>query len=181
MVFLHCLLGLFPASPLGPTITADASGAWGCGAYEDSTFHWFQVTWPNLWEPVNIATKELFPFLVAVAVWGHCWQGSKLRFHLDNQAAVPVLNRGSAKDPTLAHLLRSLFFFLARFNVTYKAFHVPGTKNQAADALSRNRLNFCSIFPQAPKSAAHIPQSLLSLLLDTSLSWTSPRLEVAVQ
>ena len=100
-------VGLFPASPLGPTITADASGAWGCGAYEDSTFHWFQVTWPNLWEPVNIAAKELFPFLVAVAVWGHCWQGSKLCFHSENQAAVLVLNRGSAKDPTLAHLLHS--------------------------------------------------------------------------
>ena len=107
VVCLHCLLGLFPASPLGPTITADASGAWGCGAYEDSTFHWFQVTWPNLWEPVNIAAKELFPFLVAVAVWGQRWQGSKLRFHSDNQAAVLVLNRGSAKDPTLAHLLHS--------------------------------------------------------------------------
>ena len=169
-------VGLFPASPLGPIITADASGAWGCGAYEDSTFHWFQVTWPSLWEPVNIAAKELFPFLVAIAVWGHRWQGSKLRFHSDNQAAVLVLNRGSAKDPTLAHLLRSLFFFLARFNITYEAFHVPGTRNQAADALSRNRHNdFCSIFPQAPKSPAHIPQSLLSLLLDTSLSWTSPR------
>ena len=25
-------VGLFPASPLGPTRTADASGAWGCGA-----------------------------------------------------------------------------------------------------------------------------------------------------
>ena len=118
VVFLHCLLA---ASPLGPTITADASGAWGCGAYKDSTFHWFQVTWPNLWEPVNIAAKELFPFLVVVAVLGHRWQGSKLRFHSDNQAAVLVLNRGSAKDPTLVHLLCSLFF---RFNM----FLAPGTR-----------------------------------------------------
>ena len=109
---------------MGPTITTDTSGAWGCEAYEDSTFLWFQDTWPNLWEPVNIAAKELFPFPVAVAVWGHRWQGSKLRFHLDNQAAVLILNRGSAKDPTLA----------ARFNITYKAFHVPCTRNQAADS-----------------------------------------------
>ena len=168
-------VGLFSSSPLGPTITADASGAWGCGTYEDSTFHWFQVIWPKLLEPVNIAAKELFPFLVAVAVWGHHWQGSKLHFHLDNQATVLVLNRGSVKEPTLAHLLHSLFFFLAHFNITYEALHVPGTRNQAADALSRNRLkDFYSIFLQAPKFPAHIPQSLLSLLLDTSLSWTSP-------
>ena len=168
-------MGLFLSPPLGPTITADASGAWGCGAYEDSNFYWFQVIWPNLWKPVNIAAKELFSFLVAVAVWGHRWQGSKLHFLLDNQASVLILNRGSAKKPTLAHLLHPLFFFLANFNISYEALHVPGTRNQAADALFRNRLkDFYSIFPQAPKSPAHIPQSLLSLLFDTSLSWTSP-------
>ena len=95
-------VGLFPASPLGPTITADASGAWGCRAYEDSTFHWFQVTWPNLWEPVNIAAKELFPFLVAIAAWGHRWQGSKTAFPLGQPGRCPGTKQRVRKHSTLA-------------------------------------------------------------------------------
>ena len=166
--------GLFSSRALGPSITADASGSWGCGAFLDGPFFWFQVQWPEDWSSVNIAAKELFPLAVAVAIWGpHC-RDYQISIYSDNQAVVSALATRSAKDIYLSHLLRSLFFFLAHYNTTYRAQHIAGRHNRAADALLRNSINkFFSIFPQAPKSPSSIPASLLTLLLDTKLQWTS--------
>ncbi len=44
----------------------DASGSWGCGAVTDQL--WFHCPWSPSWEGVNIATKELVPIVLAVAV-----------------------------------------------------------------------------------------------------------------
>lgn len=38
------------------TITADASGSWGCGAFA-SNGAWFQLQWPNSWSQYHIAAK----------------------------------------------------------------------------------------------------------------------------
>ena len=35
--------GLFPSGAKGPEITADASGSWGCGAFLEGLYCWFQV------------------------------------------------------------------------------------------------------------------------------------------
>uniref|UniRef100_A0A1X7VWY6 Uncharacterized protein n=1 Tax=Amphimedon queenslandica TaxID=400682 RepID=A0A1X7VWY6_AMPQE len=92
----------------------------------------------------------------------------------DNAAVVQALESRSAKDPALVYLHCCLFFYLAHFEISYRAFHVAGKSNWAADALSRDRMpDFFSIFPQAPKIPSGIPQPLLDLLLDTNLSWTS--------
>ena len=49
------------------SITSDASGSWGCGAFYLS--QWFQITWGGLVAESSI--KEL----VAVAIWGKSWAG----------------------------------------------------------------------------------------------------------
>ena len=51
-------VSLFPGMPRGETVTADASGSWGCGAFGLHTMQWFQCEWPKHWELVNIAVKE---------------------------------------------------------------------------------------------------------------------------
>ena len=81
-----------------------------------------------------------------------------------------------ARNPQLMHLLRCLFFFQAQFGFELRAQHVPGNQNTAADTLSHNRVEqFHSLLPQASPSPTHIPAALLQMLLDASLSWTSPR------
>lgn len=81
---------------------------------------------------------------------------------------VQVLSSRSTQDPHLAHLLWSLFFFQAYFRFEIAAFHIAGKKNQAADALSRNK--YFLICPQAGKHLVAIPMPLLELLLSQSLS-----------
>ena len=35
---------------------------------------WFQESWPEEWEAVDISVKELLPVVVAVALWCNTWQ-----------------------------------------------------------------------------------------------------------
>ena len=169
-------VNFFPSLPPGPSIVADASGSWGCGAYCKDSLLWFQVPWPEEWLSINIAIKELFPLVISAAIWGYSWQGQRVTFHSDNLAVVQVLSSRFAKDPGLSHLLRCLFFFEAHFRFEHAVAHIAGSHNRAADTLSRNHLDtFYTIFPQAAQSPVLVPLPLRSLLLDHNLVWTSPR------
>ena len=53
--------GVVPVSPKD-TITSDASGRWGCGAFTERG-EWFQYRWPAEWESVHITVKELLPIV----------------------------------------------------------------------------------------------------------------------
>ena len=52
------------------TLTSDASGSWGCGAYWGTK--WFQLAWSSASgsssQDTNIATKELVPIVIAPAM-----------------------------------------------------------------------------------------------------------------
>ena len=64
-------------SPPFATLTSDASGGWGCGAFT-STGEWFQFRWPPAWDHIHITAKELLPIVVACAVWGHRLRGKTI-------------------------------------------------------------------------------------------------------
>ena len=169
-------IALFPCLPAGPTLISDASGTWGCGAYCEASLSWFQYQWHQSWAGVNIAVKELVPILVSAAVWGSSWRGTVVLFVSDNQAVVTCLTNRTAHDPLIAHLLRCLFFLEAHFGFEHKSQHISGSRNTAADALSRNRLSeFFFRYPQAPRSPTQVPSCLIELLSDKTLRWTSPR------
>ena len=168
-------ISFFPTFPQGITVVSDASGKWGCGAFVKESLHWFQVQWPEDWEKVNIAVKELIPIVVSAAIWGKSWSRTRIKILSDNMAVVHALSSFKApKDPHLAHLVRCLFFFSAHYGFEHDARHILGKDNQGADALSRdNSSNFLSIFPQAQLLPDAIPPTLLTLLFDPKLTWTS--------
>ena len=169
-------IAFFPSSLSGPSVVSDASGSWGCGAFVEGSFRWFQLQWPPAWNSVSIAVKELLPVVAAAAIWGASWEGSRVLFLSDNMAVVQALSSRSAKDSLMVHLLRCLFFFEAHFRFEYGSRHVPGRVNSAADALSRNQVKaFLTLCPQAPSSPDPLPAPLVELLFDHSLSWTCKR------
>ena len=65
------------------TLTSDASGSWGCGAYS-SKGEWFALKWPDSWVKIHITVKELLPIVMGIAIWGWQWSGKPWGYHFSN-------------------------------------------------------------------------------------------------
>ena len=161
------------------TCTSDESGRQGCGAYSSSG-DWFQLEWPEAWREVHITIKELLPVVVAVATWGKQWQGRNICCRCDNAAVVAILNSGSSKEKWAMHLMRSLFFFQAIFDISLVAERIPGAENGPAgaengpaDALSRSDASsFLSQVRSAPHEPTAVRDDLQQALLLKRPDWT---------
>ena len=119
---------------------------WGSGSGD--TEAWLQLQWPELYSPEHlvlsgesIALKELLPVVLACAVWGEFWREKVVHVHCDNLGVVALVNSGYSKVPEIMHLLRSLFFIRAQFQIDVMAVHVLGAENRLADAISCNNLH----------------------------------------
>ena len=79
-----------------------------------------------------------------------------------------IINSGRSKHSDRAmHLMRILFFVMARFDIALVAVHLPGKKNEAADAL------FFAQVPNAAKEPSVVPQEVLDMLVNRQPDWTS--------
>ena len=136
---------------------------------------WFRFSWPPLWTALHITVKEFLPIVLAVAMWGHQWQGKVVRRLCDNAAVVAVIRSGTSKDTNVMHLIRSLFFFAAKYNLILLPVHLPGLDNSAADALSRNDLSLLSL----SGSISTTPTRPNSVRVAPSTGATSPGLDIA--
>ena len=153
-------------------IVTDASGSWGCGAFWDR--EWIQWRWPPEWLPLNIMAKELAPIVMACAVWGPRLSKMNVLFHCDNASVVVSINKGSARQDVVMHLLRSMWFFTAHYDMHVSAAHIQGAANCAADCISRgNMSSFFSMNPQAQPAPTRLPEPLLSILTPARPDWTS--------
>ena len=72
------------------------------------------------------------------------------------------------------HLLRTLWFFVARFDVAISIEHIAGAQNKTADQLSRYDMNaFFLSNPQASMLPTPLPEELLRIMSVTGPDWTS--------
>ena len=164
-------VAFFPATKNIVDVYSDASGSFGCGAYESNS-GWFQLLWPASWSDIEISAEEMIPVVAAAATWGRHWAGRRVVFHVDNMAVVKVVQRQAPKDLLLTHLSRCLCFYAAMYHFDFTAMHIAGSDNIAADALSRNNLLlFFEQFPQVTHTP--VPHMVESLLLHHPPDWTS--------
>ena len=160
-------------SPSAAQLTSDASGGWGCGGYT-STGQWFQLQWPESWQSVHITVKELVPIVIACVLWGNAWKGKTIRCRCDNAAVVAIVRSGTSKHQLVMHLMRCLFFFVAVYQVYLEPVHLPGVRNEAADALSRDNVpRFMQLVPDANPSASPVRVDLHSALIQSTPDWSS--------
>ena len=164
-------VGVLPPTTPVHYLTSDVSGGWGCGATYRNL--WLQLSWPSHWSRITIAPKEMAPIVLAMALWGPQWAGSRVCSLCNNAAVVCAINKKSARDPTLSRLLRLLALLCAVYDITLTARHQPGVQNTSADALSRNRLH-SFLSPQASPMPTVIPPSLQELVFNSDLHSTSP-------
>lgn len=140
-------------NPNTTSITTDASGNWGCGAYSSGN-HWFQCEWLGSWAQVHITAKELLPIVIACAVWGQAWQGKTVMCYCDNAAVVAVIRSGRSRHTLTMHLMRCLSLLTAHLGITPVAEHLLGKHNVADDAIARGNL---PLFLEQIRGAARIP------------------------
>lgn len=146
------------------TVTSDVPGSWGCGAFTSSG-EWFQLQLLESWSSIHITVKELLPIVLGAVVWGEKWEGKTVRCLCDNAAVVAIIKSGRSKVERAMHLIRSLFFFLAKFGVVLVGEHIPGIENGAADALSRDNLpSFRLQLPGVQPQPTAIPRGDLDRL-----------------
>ena len=118
--------------------------------------------------------KELAPIVIGCAVWGPYLKKQHVLFQCDNNSLVTCISKGYSKDPSVMHLLRCLWFFVAFFDIYVSAEHIAGVANCAADMLSRNNVtNFFLLQSQASRLPIPLPAPLLNIITPNGQDWTS--------
>ena len=118
--------------------------------------------------------KELVPIVMGCAVRGPCFAHKTVLLLCDNISVVIVVTKGYSRDKTVMHLLRSLWFFAATFDINIVSQHIPGEVNIPADMLSRNNLTqFFFSQPQENRLPALLPPPLLYIVSPQKPDWTS--------
>jgi len=99
----------------------------------------------------------------SICTMGHRWTQKWVRFRSDNSSVVCHLNSLIAWRATDA-LTKVPYqsFYAAYYRFTFEAAHIPGTQNEAVDAISCNIPLFLSLQPLAPQ--VMIPQPVMKLL-----------------
>jgi hypothetical protein len=145
---------------------SDASGALGFAAVFGH--RWLAAAWPASWPDFHITTKELFPIVLLLEVWGPLLSQKRVLFFSDNLAVVHIINKQTCRDPTTMSLVRRLVIAAMKFNVLFKSSHIPGFSNVIADKLSR--LSFQEARALAPwldHAPTPIPAQLMFIGLHT--------------
>ena len=156
---------LFPgmSAPTDVVVTSDAAGSLGFCAYFNT--EWFSGAWVPSQADQSIASKELFPVVVASHVWGSQWFRRHVLFRSDNEAVVHILLSRTSKVPCNMRLLGLLPSAAARFNFTFTSQHIPDIHNNIADALSSfHWQDFRRLAPWAQPYPVPDPHQLWELL-----------------
>ena len=118
--------------------------------------------------------KELVPVVISYAIWGPLLSRRSILFKCDNTGVVAAIKKGSARDPLVMHLLRTLWFFVAHFDISISITHIAGAHNGTADTLSRDNMQqFFLLHPQADLLPTPIPDELVQIISVSTPDWTS--------
>ena len=116
--------------------------------------------------------KELFPVMVAAALYGPQWRGKIVQFVVDNLAVVQVLNSTYSSNNHLINASDTLNSIPGITSQLLVLFHTR-KNNSLADALLQNNLHFFhSQIPRVSPNQSKMPTTLISLL-SQNLTWTS--------
>ena len=138
----------------------DAAGSKGYGAILGQ--RWFFGRFPDTWQSFNITFLELFPIVLAVRHWRCHMSNRCIVFVTDNAALVSIINQQTSKHKLVMTLIRDLVSTSLRFNIIFRARHIPGLNNTRADCLKCLQIaRFKELSPQADDLPTVVPENLL--------------------
>ena len=120
----------------GTNISTDACNIAAWCVYGNSLIYTPWTSWSRT-SQLHINHKEVLAVEPAAAAWAPLWRDKRVYGHIDNQAAVAIINKGSSNNCFVMSSLRRLFWLSAVFNFRLKAVYYPGIYNKMADAVSR--------------------------------------------
>ena len=83
-------------------------------------------------------------------------------FVTDNAALVSIINKQTSKHKLVMILIPDLVLTSLRYNIIFRARHIPGLNNTRADCLSRLQIaRFKELSPQADDLPTVVPENLL--------------------
>ena len=108
----------------------------GVGAiWEDNVY---AATYPpGFTHMLSIVHLELINIWVMLNIWGKYWKNKLVKIWCDNEAVVHILTSGKTRDEVLALYARSIWLFIASYDIQTQYSHVQGVNNVYADRLSR--------------------------------------------
>jgi len=116
---------------------------WCCGTWAPDEVN-FSIEW-----------KELYPVVLALAMWGGQLSGRRLVVRCDNETVCNVWKSGTCKAKPVMALLRAGLLIAAWHNVVVLLVPIPGADNVLADCLSRLQVRR---FKQLHPAATPIPR-----------------------
>ena len=117
---------------------ADACHKAGAGVFGDQ---WIRIPYPTEWKTRGITYLELYPLVVLAHMFAAQLSGSKVIFHMDNYAAMLILNSKTSKQAYIMALIRKLVLTSLQYNFDIVAHFVPGKQDTLPDLLSRFQEN----------------------------------------
>ena len=83
-------------------------------------------------------------------------------FYTDNAAIVDIINRQTSKHQLVMILVRDLVLTSLKYNILFRALHIPGVHNSGADYISSFQVEqFKQISPEADVPPTPVPANLL--------------------
>ena len=122
----------------------------------------YTIPFPRGYKGYNINHLEMLNVMVALKIWGPCWENKNISIRCDNLSVVEILNTGKARDPILATCTRNVWLLTAVYNIHLTVQHIQGRSNHIADLLSRwfitqhNQEKFNNLLPHHTWVPAHI-------------------------
>ena len=118
--------------------------------------------WPDYLADFSITFKEIFPVVLALEIWGCDLSNKCITLHIDNAAAVYILNKQSSKDKDIMCLVRRFVLACMKFNILTKCVHVSGHSNTLPDLISRFQADaFLQASPEMDRVPTQVPPDLL--------------------
>lgn len=116
---------------------SDASGSKGIGGHLEGAADEFSERIPEKHQGKDIIFKEALAVLRCADLWCTRMARRLVIFHVDNQALVAALDRGSCRHRPTQALIRRLYTLATWNSFSFRAVWLSSEENARADKLSR--------------------------------------------
>ncbi len=99
--------------------------------------NWVYGPFNQHWKRFDIMMLEAYPVMLLFHMFPQELANKRVLLYIDNESLVSCINKQTTKHKGTMCLLRSIVLQALKFNILFKAEHVPGISNTLADPLSR--------------------------------------------